>query len=268
MICVPAASAAPPTNDPFSAPAALPSFSLSETTAEATAEPGEPAHAGQAATHSVWYSLTPATTSFYRVEVCPSASSPLGQLSLAVYTGAELASLNPVGGDSKTNSSGTCGTRARVEFLAAAGTTYRVAVDTTHSTGGGFNLFSEALPAPDQDGDGTPDDADKCPAVGGPPPSGCPPIARKLTIRYFNGLKSFQGKLTPAGPCATAADVEVFKRRPGPDRRLGSATTDASGKYRLPRKRRPGRYYVTADAVIEPSQGSCTDTRSRTLRLR
>jgi hypothetical protein len=209
-----------PSNDPFSAPAALPASSLSETTQYATTEAGEPAHAGQAAKHSVWYSLTPITTDYYRVEVCPSASSPLGQLSLAVYTGAAVGSLSEVGSDTKSNSPGTCITRARVEFLAEAGTTYSIAVDTTHSTGGGFNLFSATVPPPDQDGDGVADYLDQCPSVVGPPPSGCPPSP-------------------PAGPAPTPTAIPTGRRGAALKKCKKKSTKAARSKCRRRARRLP-----------------------------
>lgn len=117
------APAAP--NDAFAQP-----LTLSEDTSErigdarsATAEAGEPAHAGVAAAHSVWFTYTAPATRTVSFDTCGS----LFDTRVAVYTGATLGALVPVASDDDSS----CGTSSRVTFAATAGTTYRIAVDGT-----------------------------------------------------------------------------------------------------------------------------------------
>ena len=257
----------PPANDPFDQAETLSlGTSISETNGYATSEAAESFHAGQMAKHSVWYSFTPEAGGVHRIRTCPSAGSPVSQLALVVYTGTELSGLTELASDHDFHSPGSCfgGSETRVEFVAQAGATYMLVVDSAHPTGGGFNLFVERI---DDDGDGISNVNDQCPTVAGPDPSGCPSIERSLTLRYSSGQGGFKGKLGPAGLCRAGEPVDVFKRRPGPDKELGSATTDDAGKYLLERARKPGRYYASAEAIVEPTQGACESARSPNLKL-
>jgi hypothetical protein len=105
----------PPPNDAFADRIALAGANVSTNGANigATREPGEPAHAGGLGEHSVWWTWNaPASGrvtitvggSFYKV--------------IAIYTGADLASLTPVASSSAT-----------ATFEAVAGVAYQIAVD-------------------------------------------------------------------------------------------------------------------------------------------
>ncbi|RKQ87756.1 carboxypeptidase family protein [Solirubrobacter pauli] len=96
----------------------------------ATAEAGEPAHAGQPATRSVWWRWTPEQDVRVTIQVCQS-SSALNPV-LAVYTGTALNALTPVDQAGRTS-------ECRLSLAAKAGTTYRIAVDAK-SGGGTFGL--------------------------------------------------------------------------------------------------------------------------------
>ncbi|MEY2879745.1 MAG: hypothetical protein RLZZ15_2125, partial [Verrucomicrobiota bacterium] len=106
----------------------------------ATRETGEPRIRNNAGGHSVWYKWVAPTTRRYYVGTFSSDFNTM----LAVFTGADLASLTEVtsalnGGDSNATLSA-----ANVSFTATAGTTYYIAVDnevtSTSTTAGTFTL--------------------------------------------------------------------------------------------------------------------------------
>jgi hypothetical protein len=117
----PAALAAPPANDNFanaqSVGPALP-LNASGNNFEATAEPNEPDHAA-AAYKSVWFQWTAPSTGAVKINVCASEFHP----TVAVYTGLLFGLLTKVAGNSADT--GDCG----VALSAAAGTTYKIAID-------------------------------------------------------------------------------------------------------------------------------------------
>lgn len=87
----------------------------------ATKESGEPNHASDAGTASVWYHWTPPSAGNVIIDTIGSDCSTI----LAVYTGSSVGVLTLV-----TNDIGSAGSGAsRVVFNAAASTTYRIAVD-------------------------------------------------------------------------------------------------------------------------------------------
>ena len=92
----------------------------------ATAEPGEPQHAGGGDGHSVWWKWVAPASGYVNL----SLTSNSLQLVMAVYTGQVVSNLNDLG-------SSTTGT---VSFEAVQGTTYRIAVDGTSGWEGPFTL--------------------------------------------------------------------------------------------------------------------------------
>jgi PASTA domain len=127
------AGAAPPANDYFAdaAPLVGDSGSAAGSTIDATKEPHEPDHAADLGGHSVWYRWTAPRDGLATFETCGSAFDTL----LAVYTGAAIATLAEVDANDDA-----CGAGSRVVFVAASGTTYRVAVDGWDGAAGVFNL--------------------------------------------------------------------------------------------------------------------------------
>ena len=104
--------------------------------ADATAQAGEPAHAGRGAEHSSWWRWTSTRTGFVTVSACYTSSSPAtaaGDTTLAVYTGDDVTDLEPVAA-----ADGGCGTghegNARLSFYAVEGTIYRIALDLHGAT--------------------------------------------------------------------------------------------------------------------------------------
>jgi hypothetical protein len=116
--------AQPPPNDNFANAQVLSGFSAHANgdNFDASSEPGEPAHAGIGPLVSVWYAWTAPASGQVTIDTCDSDFDT----TLAVYTGNAVNSLNGV---ASNNNSPTCPPRSRVTFTAAAGTTYRIAVD-------------------------------------------------------------------------------------------------------------------------------------------
>jgi len=99
----------------------------------ATAETGEPAHAGNVANNSVWFVWTPAANRTVTLSTESSATDTV----LAVYTGNSVDALTLVGqNDNATRSS----THSLLKLAARAGTTYRIVLDTKHNRPGNYKL--------------------------------------------------------------------------------------------------------------------------------
>ena len=121
-------------NDDFANAEPLPgshTIDVSGTTAEASKEPGEPAHAGNRGGASVWYRWTPDASGTVGLHACASGFDTL----LAVYTGSSVDGLTEV-----ASNDDSCFTRSRVEFTATAGETYWIAVDGYNGQTGAFTL--------------------------------------------------------------------------------------------------------------------------------
>lgn len=99
----------------------------SGSTVGATAELGEPFHAGKAPLVSVWYRWTAPESGPVGIDTTGSTVDTR----LAVYTGPLVTKLSTVA--SNDNADATI--HARVAFQALAGTTYQIAVDTNGKTG-------------------------------------------------------------------------------------------------------------------------------------
>jgi hypothetical protein len=136
------ALAAPPSNDAFAAAEELTgrTATVSALNKDATKEVGEPDHAGDAGGASVWYRWTAPASGFAKLSTCGSEFDTL----LAAYTGDSVEALVEV--DSNNDS---CGTRSSVSFAADEGVTYRIAVDGTNGSTGGFTLALQLGPAND-----------------------------------------------------------------------------------------------------------------------
>jgi len=110
---------------------------------DATKEPGEPNHAGNAGGASVWYTWTAPSTSPVTFDTCLSAFDTL----LAVYTGNAVNALTTIASndDATTNCN-----RSRLTFTPVAGTVYYIAVDGKNGATGNVTLrwaqASVALP--------------------------------------------------------------------------------------------------------------------------
>jgi hypothetical protein len=128
-----------PANDDFAAAQALPGDigTVEGTNVDASAEPGEPSHAGSGGRASVWYSWTAGFTGVATFETCTTGFDT----TLAVYTGSSPTSLSQVAGNDDA-----CRLASRVTFLAQSGTTYRIAVDSEEENDqGDIRLFWRLL---------------------------------------------------------------------------------------------------------------------------
>jgi hypothetical protein len=141
------ASAAPPSNDDFANAAELTGrFAfVNGTNVEATKQNGEPSHPDNAGGASIWYRWTAPAAGTATVSTCGSAFDTL----LAVYTGDELANLER---KASNNDDPNCDKQSRVSFDAAAGTTYRIAVDGFDGATGPVSLSLSLAPPNDDFG--------------------------------------------------------------------------------------------------------------------
>lgn len=89
---------------------------------------------------------------------------------------------------------------------------------------------------------------------------------RTVTLGFAKRKRVFRGEVgSNVGSCAAYAEVSLWRKKRGADRRLVVSTTDTAGKFRTPKVRRPGKYYVSIDAAAD---GMCPGATSRTVRLR
>lgn len=127
-------------NDSFAG--ALPiegaSGSVTGTTAGATKEPGEPAHAGNGGGASIWFRWTAPGTGLATFDTCGSDFDTL----LAAYTGSSVGGLTEAASndDSWFGCPTPFGTQSRIQFLAVAGVTYQFAVDGFNGASGAVEL--------------------------------------------------------------------------------------------------------------------------------
>lgn len=123
-----------PSNDAFSNRATLSGnySSVSGTNSQATADAGEPAHAGSPASKSIWWTWTPS----YSATVTISTTGSRFDTILSVYTGASVSSLAPVVSNDDLGSDYT----SSVTFQATAGVNYQIAVDGYNGATGQVEL--------------------------------------------------------------------------------------------------------------------------------
>ncbi len=135
---------------------------------------------------------------------------------------------------------------------------------------GGDGSDIGALEAQDDDADGVPEGTDQCPTVLAPTQNGCPDAARALTFRYSAKREVFRGRLTTLGPqkCVDHRAVSIWRKVKGPDKHVGDATTKASGRYKLAKHARRGKYYSTVADEVVPDVADCQSARSPTKSVR
>jgi hypothetical protein len=136
----------PPTNDAFSSAQSLAAASSTAATVQgsnvgATAESGEPAIAGHAATHTVWYKIVANGNSQIEFDT----ENSTFDTELGVFTGTAVGSLTPVVSNDDISGSDT---KSRVSFAATSGVTYYIAVDGKSGATGSIALNDE-VPPPD-----------------------------------------------------------------------------------------------------------------------
>jgi kumamolisin len=151
-------TSAAPSNDNFASAQTIsgPSGTASGNNSGATAESGEPLHAGSIARTSVWYAWTPATSGTYTFDTFGSTFDTL----LAIYRGNSVSGLT----QTASNDDYATGVTSSVSFTATAGTSYHIAVDGFSGATGSITLhwaLNTAAPAinnfvPDTGTAGTP----------------------------------------------------------------------------------------------------------------
>jgi hypothetical protein len=135
-----------PANDAFANRVPLSGVAATTTGANvnATAESGEPAHGGFAATNSVWWSWTAPGNGVVTVDTIGSNFDTV----LAIYTGTAVNGLATTASDNDSGGSGT----SRTSFTVTGGVTYQIAVDGYAGAQGSVKLniaFTGTGPAND-----------------------------------------------------------------------------------------------------------------------
>ena len=100
----------------------------------ATAEAGEPAHAGIPAAHSVWYRWIATDTGLFSFTTSGSSFDT----TMGVYTGSAVSALTQIAAN---DDSASFDTTSRVVFHADAGTEYFIAIDGKNNAVGITNLI-------------------------------------------------------------------------------------------------------------------------------
>ena len=92
-----------------------------------------------------------------------------------------------------------------------------------------------------------------------------------VSIHYSQAHHRFHGGVTSHRPiCESGRTVDVFRRRPGPDRLIGSDITGAQGHWRVHRAHPHGLFYAK---VLRSSSGGyghshvCLRDRSTTIAV-
>ena len=126
----------PPANDDFANTQVITgsSGSVSGTNVNATKEPGEPNHGGDAGGKSVWYRWQSPSTG----TVTFTTAGSNFDTTLGIYTGSSVSALTSIASNDDDPAGGTVSSLA--SFSASAGTTYRIAVDGFHGASGNITL--------------------------------------------------------------------------------------------------------------------------------
>jgi hypothetical protein len=121
----------------------------------------------------------------------------------------------------------------------------------------------------DPDGDLLPAALDTCPTLASLTDNGCPAQTRSLSLARRAHPRRLVGSLVAAGHPALSAGrtVEVWKVRPGADRRVRTLTTDSRGRFRAA-VRVKGHYYATSPGLLVPSDGQASASTSPVVHVR
>jgi hypothetical protein len=94
-----------------------------------------------------------------------------------------------------------------------------------------------------------------------------PGVNRSLSIAYRHH-RVFKGRLSSSKhACVAGQKVTVFRKRPGPDRKIGADKTSSTGVYRVRDANAKGKYYASVSQHEEPSLGICEAAKSKVLRF-
>ena len=136
LSCAPAETFAQPTNDNFSNAALLEgaTFEITADNAQATVEPGEPAHPPPAAGHTLWWTWTAPGDGWIEFQVDSESA-----IALAIYTGDCLTNLVPaqhVFYHWLDYYSGCILTNPQPQWVVRGGTNYHIAVSAATNDSG------------------------------------------------------------------------------------------------------------------------------------
>jgi hypothetical protein len=125
-----------PSNDLFAQAQTItgPSGTVPGRNVNATAEAGEPAHAGVPAAHSVWYRWIATDTGLFSF----TTSGSNFDTTMGVYTGTSVSALTEI---ASNDDSAAFDPTSRVVFHADQGTTYYIAIDGRNDSTGYINLI-------------------------------------------------------------------------------------------------------------------------------
>jgi hypothetical protein len=133
-----------PSNDNFAQPRSMQRGSaFSSTNVNATAEPGEPIHAGVAsARNSIWYRFTPERTGLVTLTTFNLSFNAV----VAVYSGDQLTALTPI-----ASANIAAGSALFKHINVVGGTTYRIALAGVNNAAGSgiFLMFNQYVPQND-----------------------------------------------------------------------------------------------------------------------
>lgn len=199
-----AATAAAQTNDNFADRLTLSGAVVSTTgnNATATAETGEPAHAGNTAVKSLWWQWR--ATAFGRLTVSTAGSN--FDTTLGIYTGTGVANLTEIGSSDQTNTDSTSLTTVFV----APGMTYYIAVDGYLGATGKASLTLSFVPSNDlysTDFEAFPTGADNVPAYDSW-------LATNVTDNVTSIVSDSSGKSARIGGSTTVQDLATYTWRP------------------------------------------------------
>src|SRR5205085_2909049 len=129
---------APPDNDAFAAaqvlaPGGPTAIVVQGRNTNATAEAGEPVHAGSAAARSVWYRWTAPSDGLYSFTTSGSSFDTV----MAIYTGSAVNDLTRVAENDDTT---TFDPTSKINFRATGGVVYSIAVDGKAGASGSITL--------------------------------------------------------------------------------------------------------------------------------
>lgn len=80
----------------------------------------------------------------------------------------------------------------------------------------------------------------------------------------------FHGRTHSGTVCQRNRRVKLFKKRSGPDRKLGARRSNRRGRWKISARPRRGKYYVKVKAATRRRSGTtyvCRRDRSRTIRI-
>jgi hypothetical protein len=122
--------------------------------------------------------------------------------------------------------------------------------------------------AADLDHDFVATPSDLCPALQAFTSNGCSVRERTLTLKARYGPRRVVGQLDAPGYAAleVGRTVKIWKKRPGPDRKIATRTTNSLGKFKV--KVGTGRYYATSPGLIAPASGEALADISNRARVR